>query len=80
MLSLTRRLYQTLQISDDIRVKVLRINGDEIRLGIEAPDEVVILREELTWRGGKKTPAKVTKASPAAPPQVRYKRRRKPGG
>jgi carbon storage regulator len=34
-------------IDDDIKIKVLGIRGNQIRIGIEAPDDVVIVREEL---------------------------------
>ena len=47
MLILTRRSNETIKIGDDIKVTVLEIKGNQVRLGIEAPGEVVILREEL---------------------------------
>jgi len=50
MLVLSRRLEETLIIGDDIRVTVLGISGNQVRLGIAAPKEVVILREELYKR------------------------------
>jgi carbon storage regulator len=48
MLVLSRKHQDTIVIDQRIRIKVLGIRGDRIRLGIEAPDEVVILRGELT--------------------------------
>ena len=47
MLILTRRSNEAIKIGKDIQVTVLEVKGNQVRLGIEAPDEVVILREEL---------------------------------
>lgn len=47
MLVLTRLKDQSIYIGPDIRVVVVRIDGDRIRLGIEAPDDVVIHRDEF---------------------------------
>jgi len=50
MLVLSRKLGQTIVIDDRIRVTVLSIRSNVARLGIEAPKEVPILREELEFR------------------------------
>ncbi len=47
MLTLTRRIGQALTIGDDICITLLGIRGKQIRLGVEAPAEVVVLRGEL---------------------------------
>jgi len=47
MLVLTRHPGETLVIDHDIRVTVLAVKGGQVRVGIEAPDEVDIVREEL---------------------------------
>ena len=47
MLVLTRKLKQSLRIGDDIVVTVVSIQGDLVRLGIDAPRDVQILRQEL---------------------------------
>jgi carbon storage regulator len=47
MLVLTRQLEQEIIIDDRIRVKVLSVSGGQVRLGIEAPPEVTILRREV---------------------------------
>ena len=47
MLILTRRIGETLFLGDDITVKVVGINGNQIRLGIEAPLGVRVMRSEL---------------------------------
>jgi len=47
MLILSRKLNEAIVIDGDTRITVVGIRGNHIRLGIEAPDEVPILREEL---------------------------------
>ena len=47
MLILTRRLGESIQIGDDIRITFLDIKGKQIRIGIEAPKEVMVHREEV---------------------------------
>lgn len=50
MLILTRRTNEVINIGDDIRITVLQISGGQVRIGIDAPKDVIILREELTKR------------------------------
>ena len=52
MLVLSRRESQRIKLGDSIVVTVVRVAGDSVRLGIEAPSEMVILREELEPHGG----------------------------
>lgn len=47
MLVLTRKKGQSLNIGENIRIVVLEISGDNIRIGIEAPPEVGIYRSEI---------------------------------
>ncbi|MFS0674206.1 carbon storage regulator CsrA [Ornithinibacillus sp. 179-J 7C1 HS] len=47
MLVLTRKLNDVIQIGDDIEIKVLAIEGDQIKLGITAPKSVEIYRKEI---------------------------------
>jgi carbon storage regulator len=50
LLILTRKLGEGLFIGDDIRITVVEVRGRQIRLGIEAPSHVVVLREEIYQR------------------------------
>ena len=50
MLVLSRKPAETIIINDSIRVTVLGIKGNQVRLGIEAPPEVTIDREEIHRR------------------------------
>ena len=47
MLVLTRKSNQSIMIGDDIEVSVLAITGDKVRIGIEAPRSVPVLRKEV---------------------------------
>ena len=47
MLVLSRKIDQAIVIQDTITIKILEINGDRVKLGINAPRDVVILRQEL---------------------------------
>ena len=47
MLVLSRRQSERIRLGDSIVVTVVRVAGDKVRLGIEAPPDVVVLREEL---------------------------------
>ena len=50
MLVLSRRLGETLVIADNVKVTVLGISGNQVRLGIAAPKEVSVHREEVYQR------------------------------
>lgn len=50
MLVLSRRLGETLIIGDDIKITVLGISGNQVRLGIAAPKNVSVHREEVYRR------------------------------
>ena len=47
MLILTRRPGEAIQIGEEVIVRVLSVNGSQIRIGIEAPKETNIVRTEL---------------------------------
>lgn len=50
MLILTRRVGESVMIGDDITVTVLRVKGNQVRLGVNAPKSVSVQREEIFHR------------------------------
>lgn len=52
MLVLTRKLQQQIKIGDQITVTILRVKGNTVRIGIEAPRAVRVIRGELPKSGG----------------------------
>ncbi len=50
MLILTRRVQEALMIGDDVTVTVLSVKGNQVRLGIDAPRDVEVHREEIYHR------------------------------
>ena len=50
MLILTRRVGETLMIGDNVSVTVLRVKGNQVRLGVNAPKDVSVHREEIFER------------------------------
>ena len=50
MLILTRRVGETLIIGDEVSVTVLAVKGNQIRIGVDAPKEVSVHREEIYQR------------------------------
>ena len=50
MLILTRRVGETLMIGDDVAITVLGVKGNQVRVGINAPKDVPVHREEIYLR------------------------------
>jgi carbon storage regulator len=47
MLVLTRKVGERIQLGDNITVTLVKINGSVVRIGIDAPPEMVVMRQEL---------------------------------
>lgn len=52
MLVFARKLNESFHIGDNVKVTIVRVNGDVVRVGIEAPDDVLVLRTELLTADG----------------------------
>ena len=57
MLILTRRVGETLHIGDDISITVVEVNGNQVRIGIAAPKNVPVIRDDAKKRQPSATPA-----------------------
>jgi len=51
MLVLSRKASERIRLGDSIVVTIVRVTGDKVRLGIEAPPNVLVLRDELKPHG-----------------------------
>ena len=47
MLILTRRVGEVLRVGDDVKITVLKVEGSQVKIGIEAPKDVSVHREEI---------------------------------
>ena len=50
MLILTRRIGETLMVGDDVTITVLGVKGNQVRIGVNAPKDVSVHREEIYQR------------------------------
>jgi carbon storage regulator len=50
MLILTRRVGESLMVGDDVTITVLGVKGNQVRVGVKAPKEVAVHREEILNR------------------------------
>jgi carbon storage regulator len=63
MLVLTRKSHEQIQIGDNITVTVLRVKGGAVRIGVDAPRNVSVLRKELEGTPRKNKPSDVEAAA-----------------
>ncbi|MET0377609.1 MAG: carbon storage regulator CsrA [Spongiibacteraceae bacterium] len=63
MLILTRRIGETLVVGDEVTVTVLGVKGNQVRLGVNAPKDVAVHREEIYERIQKEKQGKSTTES-----------------
>ncbi|MGD9153721.1 MAG: carbon storage regulator CsrA [Gammaproteobacteria bacterium] len=47
MLVLTRKIKESIMINDDIKIQILEVRGRQVRIGISAPENVIVYREEI---------------------------------
>ena len=66
MLILTRRVGESLMIGDDVNITVLSIRGNQARIGINAPKEVAVHRQEIHEKIQKEKLEKINDEEPVA--------------
>jgi carbon storage regulator len=67
MLILTRRAGEALRIGDEIEVTVMAVNGSQVRIGINAPRNIAVDREEIAERKHRDRESLAAGAKPAVP-------------
>ncbi len=70
MLILTRRVGETLMVGDDVQVTVLSVQGNQVRIGIQAPENVSVHREEIYKRIKNQSPEAQKAYEESKPKQV----------
>ncbi len=74
MLVLTRKLGENIRIGDDVKITVLEVRSGQVKLGIEAPPQVKVHREEIYARIQEEN-RRAASGKPAAPPEPERKDR-----
>ncbi len=63
MLVLSRKLGQRFQVGPDVRITIVKIDRNSVRIGIEAPGGMTIYREEILRDSSSERPAKMVEAA-----------------
>ncbi len=71
MLVLSRKESQRIRLGDSIVITIVKISGDKVRVGIEAPNNVLVLRDELETREPA-APIAESVAAAIEPPALRH--------
>ena len=71
MLVLSRKETQRIRLGDSIVVTIVKISGDKVRVGIEAPADVLVLRDELEARSDAAQARRRVRGSPHRLPALR---------
>ena len=66
MLVLSRKVGERISIGDQICITIVRVQGQTVRVGVEAPTEMLVVREELADRGNKNSARGDTSQAAAA--------------
>lgn len=74
MLVLTRKLGENIRIGDDVKITVLEVRSGQVKLGIEAPPQVKVHREEIYARIQEEN-RRAASGKPPAPPEPERKDR-----
>jgi carbon storage regulator len=69
MLVLTRKLGENIRIGDSVKITVLEVRSGQVKLGIEAPPEVKVHREEIYARIQEENRRAQNKGEPTPPPR-----------
>jgi carbon storage regulator len=67
MLVLSRKESQRIRLGDSIVITIVKISADKVRVGIDAPGDVLVLRDELEPREQPPAAADLLQEAPAAP-------------
>lgn len=69
MLVLTRKVTEKIYVGDDVTVAVLEVRGNRVRLGIDAPQAMKIIRAELPREVSDSDPYDPTRSTPSTTPE-----------
>jgi carbon storage regulator len=72
MLVLSRKESQRIRLGDSIVITIVKISGDKVRVGIDAPADVLVLRDELEARDDRASEGPPSAAAPAESVPLRH--------